>query len=333
MSIDRVRRNLLLALVASAAALPLVVPTGPALAAAPKVRVATLKFGTVSWELDVIKTHGLDAKHGIELEVIPISGKQAADVMLLGGETDAIVTDWIWVSRQRAGGQMLSFIPYSTAVGALMAKTDGPVKSLADLKGRKIGVAGGPTDKSWVILQAYAKSRDGIDLARDAEPVFAAPPLLNEAAEKGDIDAVLNYWHFLAKLEPKGFGPILTVREAAQGLGLDPSLPLIGYAFSDAFAKANPGAIEGLAKASAEAKQLLKSSDAEWERLRPMMRAASDAEFAALKAGFRAGIPSGAAIDEASAAKMFAFLAEVGGKDLTGEGKTLAAGTFYPLNP
>ncbi len=101
----------------------------------------------------MIKTHGLDKKNGISLEVVPIAGKQAADVMLLGGETDAIVTDWIWVSRQRAGGQMVSFIPYSTAVGALVARKDGPVKSLADLKGQKIGVAGGPTDKSWVILQ------------------------------------------------------------------------------------------------------------------------------------------------------------------------------------
>jgi NitT/TauT family transport system substrate-binding protein len=333
MSIDHARRSVVMALLASTAAAAFGGLVAPASAAAPKVRIASLKFGTVGWELDVIKTHGLDTKHGIELEVIPISGKQAADVMLLGGETDAIVTDWIWVSRQRAGGQMLSFIPYSTAVGALVARKDGPVKSLADLKGRKIGVAGGPTDKSWVILQAYAKSRDGIDLAREAEPVFAAPPLLNEAAEKGDIDALVNYWHFLAKLEPKGFVPILTVRDAAQGLGLDPALPLIGYAFKDEFATANPGAIEGLAKASAEAKQLLKTSDAEWERLRPLMRAANDAEFEALKSGFRAGIPSGAAIDEASAAKMFAFLAEVGGKDLTGEATSLQPGTFWPLQP
>ncbi len=164
--------------------------------------------------------------------------------------------------------------------------------------------------------------------------MFAAPPLLNEAAERGDVAALINYWHFLAKLEPKGFAPLVTVREAAQGLGLDPTLPLLGYVFKDTFATANPGAVEGLARASAEAKQLLRTSDAEWERLKSKMRAANDAEFEALKAGFRAGIPDAAAKpDQASAEKMFAFLAEVGGRDLTGEAKTLSPGTFYTLKP
>ena len=34
------------------------------------VRVAALKYGTVSWELDVIKHHGLAEKQGIELEIL-----------------------------------------------------------------------------------------------------------------------------------------------------------------------------------------------------------------------------------------------------------------------
>ncbi|MFO1089576.1 MAG: ABC transporter substrate-binding protein [Hyphomicrobiales bacterium] len=324
------RRSALLAALAASVLPAAGALSGAASAAEPTIRIATLKFGTVSWEIDVIKTHGLDKKHGFDLEMIPISGKQAADVMLLGGEADVIVTDWIWVSRQRSQGKLVSFVPYSATVGSVMAKKDGPVKSLADLKGKKIGVSGGPTDKSWIILQAYAKKTAGIDLAKDVEPVFAAPPLLNEAAEKDEIAAIINYWHFLAKLQAKGFVPLVTVRDAAQALGLDPNLPLLGYVFTDAFAKANPGAIDGLAKASAEAKELLKG-DAEWERLKPMMKVSNDAEFEALKAGFRAGIPSGEAVDPASAAKMFAFLAEIGGAELTGETKTLDPGTFYKL--
>ena len=33
------------------------------------MKVGVLKFGTVNWELDVIKAHGLDAKEGFTLEV------------------------------------------------------------------------------------------------------------------------------------------------------------------------------------------------------------------------------------------------------------------------
>src|SRR5687767_15758109 len=76
------------------------------------MKVGVLKFGTVNWELDVIKAHGLDAKEGFTLEVQPFSANDAADVALMGGAVDAIVEDWLFVSRQRADGVALTFIPY-----------------------------------------------------------------------------------------------------------------------------------------------------------------------------------------------------------------------------
>jgi NitT/TauT family transport system substrate-binding protein len=127
-----------------------------------------LKFGTVNWELDVIKAHKLDEREGFTLEVQPFGGNDAADVALMGDAVDAIVEDFLFVSRQRADGVPLTWIPYSSSIGAVMVKADGPVNALADLKGRRIGVAGGPLDKGWLMLQAYGRDKAGIDLAKDA---------------------------------------------------------------------------------------------------------------------------------------------------------------------
>jgi NitT/TauT family transport system substrate-binding protein len=302
---------------------------GPAAAGAPTLRIGVIEGGTVSWELDVIKRRGLDAAEGLTIEVMPMAGKQATDVALLGGAVDAVVTDWLWVARQRAAGRDFVFVPYSKSVGGLMVAADSPVRSLADLKGRKIGVAGGPVDKSWLLMRALAKQRHGFDLATDAEAVFGAAPLVHQQALSGGVDGALNFWNWLAKLEARGFRTVATVAEASEALGLDPETPLLGYVIRGEALAANPGAADALLRASRAAKRLLAADDAEWAALRPMMNAADDAEFAALAAGFRAGIPAEAPVDEAAAAKLWRFLGEIGGPELIGDVTELPPGVFH----
>ena len=307
--------------------------TGPRLAfAGQPVRIATLKTGTVAWEINTILHHQLDRKHGIDLTLIPVAGKQGADVMLAGGATDVIVTDWIWVSRQRNSGADYTFLPYSRQVGGIMVKGDSAISGIVDLKGKTIGIAGGPTDKSWILFQALARKDFDFDLAAQAEPVFAAPPLLSEKLESGDIDALITFWHFAAKLKAHGAREIASVAEAAKSLGLDAETPLLGYVYSESWSAAHGKAARGLAAASADAKALLATDESEWNRLRPIMNAKDDAEFEALKQGFRAGLPGADAVNVEAAAKLFALLAKIGGKELVGEKAELAAGTFAGLN-
>ena len=50
------------------------------------LKLGVLKCGTVNWALDVLKQHKLDAKHGLDVEVIGFAGKQASSVALQGGQ-------------------------------------------------------------------------------------------------------------------------------------------------------------------------------------------------------------------------------------------------------
>ena len=294
------------------------------------IRVGVLEFGTVSWELDVIKHHGLDAERGFTLEVQGFGSGQATNVALQGGAVDAVVDDYFWVSRQRDAGEMLSFVPYSSTVGALVVPPDSEIDSLADLAGKKVGVAGGPVDKSWLLLQGLAANRDGMDLAATVEPVFGAPPLLNEKVQDGELDAVLNYWHFTARLEAQGYRELVGVEDAIAELGVKSVPPQLGYVFAESFGEQHPELIAAFVDASRAAKQLLLTDD-EWERIRPLTKAEDDATLAALKRRFQQGIiEHWSKAEQADAAQLYAVLAELGGEKLVGAATELTPGTFWP---
>ena len=303
----------------------------PSVAAPEPVRIGVLKFGTVNWELDVIKTHGLDRQEGIDVQVVELAGRDATSVALLAGKVDVIVIDWIWVSRQRAEGSRFAFVPFSSAVGALMVPATSPVRSLADLKGKRLGVAGGPIDKSWLLIRAMGLAQGGFDLDKSVDKAFGAPPLLNAQALSGRLDGIITSWNFLAELEARGFRALVTVEEAARSLGISGMLPLLGYVFDESWGAAHRDAVAGLARASRRAKKILEDSDAEWDRLRPLINAPDDAIFAALKAGFRRGKPTrwGQA-ERDNAARAYAIMVQLGGADLVGRSATLQPGVFWP---
>jgi len=304
-----------------------------ALADTPKVRAAVLKIGTVNWELQTIKRLGLDTQNGFELEVTGYAGGDAARIALAGGEADVVVADWIWTARQRADGKDYVTFPYSTAVGGLLVGKDSDVKTLQDLDGANIGIAGGPLDKSWLILRAYAQQEFGMDLAGATEQVYGAPPLIFKSGLSGDVDGAINFWHFMAKMKASGMRQIISVSDAASALGLDPKTPLLGYVMKDEFVAGNPTVALGFYKASRAAKDLLATDDAAWEELRPSMNAKSDAQFIALRDDWRAGIPAAGPVDEVAVAAFLKVMADLGGEKLVGKASSLPAGTFYSIEP
>ena len=294
----------------------------------PTLRASVLETGTVNWELDVIKHHALDSANGFDLQVSGVAGSAAAQVAFQAGETDVIVSDWLWVARQRAAGHDFVFIPYSRAVGGMLVPADSTVQSIADLAGGKIGIAGGPLDKSWLILRAYAQKNHDMDLAAETEQVFGAPPLIAKAATGGDLDGAINFWHWGAKMQAAGMRTLLSVEDAAIDLGLDPQTPLLGYVVKGDMLRDNPDLVAGMASASRAAKEILATDDAEWDRLRDRMNAGDDVQFAALIDGYRAGIPDDAPIDEDAAARMLTLMYDLGGAELLGDADTLPDGVF-----
>ena len=126
---------------------------------ADRIRVAVQRTGTLAWELDVIRTHGLDRKLDLAIDAVELASTEAGKVALKGGSADLMLSDWLWVARERSLGDDLVFYPSSNTLGAVMVPAQSPIREITDLKGRKLAVAGGPLDKSWLLLQALARRR------------------------------------------------------------------------------------------------------------------------------------------------------------------------------
>ena len=299
-----------------------------------KVKIGVLKFGTVSWALDTIQANGLDKAEGIELDIVPLASTQATTVGLHGGSVDIIATDWLWVSRERSSGGNFTFSPFTTALGSIMVPPNSPIKTLADLKGKRLGVAGGPLDKSWLLIVAYSLRTAKIDLRTETRQEYGAPPLLNERAKQGQIDAVLNFWPYAARLEAEGFTQLIGLEEVVRELGAKGEVSMVGYVFSEDWAKQNLAGVQGFLRAAAKADDLLATSNEEWDRLTPLMAendpTFTEATFEALRRRYREGIPErSVAENEADAKVLYQFLRELGGEKLVGPGTELAPGTFW----
>jgi len=312
------RRRLLQATGAAVAAAA--VPR-PLRAAGTPLRLASVKFGSLSWVIETIRARELDTKLGIDIQVVDVANNQAGPVALLSRGADVIVSDWTWSMRQRGLGEKLRFSPYSSALGAIVVPDQSEIKDIAGLKGKTLGVAGSPIDKSWLLLRAYAKKVIGQDMADYARASYGAAPLLNEELKSGRIDAVLNFWTYAARLTGSGYRSVLTISDVMKDLGIEPVPALVGFTWREDYETEHGTELAALLEAVREANAVLATDDAAWERLRPLVKPASDGEFKAIIAGYRSGIPGpwGAAEEEA-AKKLMQVLLDTGDAELVGRG-------------
>lgn len=293
------------------------------------IRLAVQKTGTFAWELAIIRAHGLDKEADLALDIRQLANAEAGKVALRSGDADIIISDFLWVSRERALGASLTFYPYSSALGGVMVPNTSTIKTAADLVGRKLAVAGGPIDKNWLILQAALKLKN-IDLKQEATIIYGAPPLLAATMLNGEADATVTYWNYGAFLEGKGFRRLTSVQDLAKNLGAKGPIAMLGYVFDESWGRANHGALARFIEVTRKAKEILATSDSEWNTISSLTGAPDEAALKAYRDRYREGIPRRAVSDEEADARiLYRVLADIGGHDIVGPADELAPGTFY----
>lgn len=300
----------------------------------PTLRLAVLAFGTVNWELATLKNQQLLAGADFQLEITPISNPQAGKIALQSGAVDMIVSDWIWVSRLRSTGADFTFYPYSTTSGALVVPENSTIKSVTDLQGKKLGIAGGELDKNWLLLQTLALQKKQLNLSATVDKIYGAPPLLNQQLLHQRIDAVINYWHFAAKLEAQGYRQLINGQQILQQLGIQVEVPTLGYVFNRDWGLKNPTIIKQFLIATQQAKNLLCDSDKAWQQVTPLTKAKDTLTENKLRERYCAGrIKQWGEAEQQAAAKIYQLLRQLSHNKLTGQAENIQAGTFWNIQP
>ncbi|MDL0431241.1 ABC transporter substrate-binding protein [Marinobacter sp. TBZ242] len=258
----------------------------------PVLSVSVLQFGTAHWELDHILHRGLDQKNGYHLELKLVANLPASRLAVTSGSVNGAVADLLWAQSRFQAGTPYLYVPFSSRIGDIVVPEDSYIRSVADLAGKRIGVAGGPDSKGWILLQKVAEQQGG-SLTESADVQFAAPPLLSQALKRDQVDVIVTYWHFAARLMGEGgWRSAFGMADLLTAMNLDPNLPVLGYVFPADWAEDHRSLVDDFAASLRQAKAELAQDESHWQRLRPLMGNPQDGIFQALKEGFIAGTPA-----------------------------------------
>src|SRR4029079_1401195 len=140
-----------------------------------------------------------------------------------------------------------------TVFQEIFVPVNSPIKTIADLRGKKVGVWSTGAG-AYKATRAAVMDAAGIDIAKDAKLVQLAAPALYKLAEKGEVDAMLNISSFTiqAASEPDKFRSIFSPNEywkKKTGYPIVFSAPLV--AWKD-WVKENPARAKNYAAATME---------------------------------------------------------------------------------
>lgn len=294
--------------------------SGAAHAQAPKtVNLGLQAGGTMSWVTFAIERYGIDKELGLKVNTTTYASKDATRVALRSGAAQVVVDDFLEVTLLRQKGFPVSAIyPFSLLTGGVVVPTASSVRTVADLKGQTIG-ATSLTDKTLLILRAYAKLKAGFDPQDSSKVVAVASPVMEQFMNRGDVQASLPLWHHGARMISTGkFRQVISSGELLRGLGLPQNVPLL---YIVARNDADPEALRLFVKAVQLAEERMKSDAAYWPAmLDANLYALPDrSQLSALKTQWAAGLPRSWTSKDLNATLLLTRrMIEVAGPDVVG---------------
>lgn len=171
----------------------LVLLSGLASAQSPKaLKIGVATSGGTTLPALVISQQKLDEKYGLRIEWVRLDQaalQKAFALRQFDISFAEVASDLI---RQRARGDKVKAFHHGIMANVYMlVKKDSPYNTIADLKGRKVGLYS-LTSSSTAALVKVVRDKHRLDLRKDFELVVSPPPVLVGLLQKGDVEGMIN---------------------------------------------------------------------------------------------------------------------------------------------
>lgn len=174
------------------------------LALASQAHAETVKFAVTDIEgLEVLQQEfgafekALEKSTGLDVELFPVSSRTAAVEALKAEQVDFVLTgpaEYV-VIKALTNAKIVVAWQRPDYFAQLVTLADGPIKSVADIKGKKIAF-GSVGSTSQHLGPAQALTDLGLVYGKDYEPTIISRNVAAEALIRGDIAAIgMNFGH------------------------------------------------------------------------------------------------------------------------------------------
>ncbi|TDE35533.1 ABC transporter substrate-binding protein [Nonomuraea mesophila] len=211
--------------------------------------------GADSAPLFIAMERGFFKEEGLTVKQEPIQAPQQVLGKLSNGAMDVVLGSYATIlTIQEQGTEKFKYIAdsYQGAQGAfgIMVKKDSPIKKVADLKGKKVGV-NALAGLGTLTMNPHFKVA-GLDPEKDINYVEVPTTNWLSSLDKGDVDAVWMTDPYVSEAK-KELGATMLVDTMS---GPTESLPITGWAATEKWVADNPKTLAAFQRAMAKAQQI-----------------------------------------------------------------------------
>ncbi len=163
-------------------------PQATAAAALQSVNLATIAAGQVGYLAALIEAKGIFKAHGLKSNNLMMDFTEAANALKLGRAVASVMQPSTALNLRKGGTDVRIFAAQIWSGNAFLVRKDAPYKSLADLRGKKIGNFSRTTGAYF--FSAVIAKEQGLDIEKDFQSIPVETGALIALLERGEVESI-----------------------------------------------------------------------------------------------------------------------------------------------